>query len=107
MNIVDLRNEKNILSVVKEKLQRHGNKLNEVEKLVENIIIDVKENKDKALLRMMKDFDKKKTYAKSHTYRKSRALHTRRQKPLSFHRTDECGSRKSSGSKRNSFDNAS
>lgn len=58
MNIVDLRNEKNILSVVKEKLQRHGNKLNEVEKLVENIIIDVKENKDKALLRMMKDFDK-------------------------------------------------
>ena len=58
MQIVDLRNEKNVLEVVKEKLQRHGNKLNEVEALVENIIEDVKENKDKALIRMMKDFDK-------------------------------------------------
>ncbi|WP_294464859.1 histidinol dehydrogenase [uncultured Anaerofustis sp.] len=57
MKIVDLKNEKNVLEVVKEKLQRHGNKLNEVEKLVENIIEDVKENKDKALIRMMKDFD--------------------------------------------------
>ena len=58
MQIVDIRNEKNVLEVVKEKLQRHGNKLNEVEALVENIIEDVKENKDKALIRMMKDFDK-------------------------------------------------
>ena len=57
MKIIDLKNKENYLDILKEILQRHGNKLNEVEKIVENIINDVKENKDEALKRMMKDFD--------------------------------------------------
>lgn len=58
MKIIDLRKEENIINVVKENTSRHSSKIDKVSKIVDDIIVNVKENKDKALISMMKEFDK-------------------------------------------------
>ena len=57
MKIIDLKGKSDFVDTLRDALKRHGSKLDEVESIVEDIIKEVKKNKDKALIKMMKDFD--------------------------------------------------
>lgn len=58
MKVIDLKGKSDFIDTVREALKRHGSKLDEVESIVEDIIKEVKKNKDEALINMMRDFDK-------------------------------------------------
>ncbi|WP_290771358.1 histidinol dehydrogenase [Anaerofustis sp.] len=57
MKIIDLKGKSDFIDTLRDALKRHDSKLDEVESIVEDIIKEVKKNKDKALIKMMKDFD--------------------------------------------------
>ncbi len=58
MKVVDLRNEKNnIIDTVKNTLNRHSDKIEEVSDIVLEILEDIKKNKDEAIKKYSEKFD--------------------------------------------------